>query len=456
MERRGRQTGALSERAGSMKSKSAALYERAKTVMPGGCSRNTILRKPHPIYADHSKGCIVKDIEGKDRIDFANNVASLIHGHAFSPVVEAIKTQLSKGTAYTVGTEVEVAFAEHMIQRCDSFEKIRFVNSGTEAVMSCIKAARAFTGRAKIAKVEGSYHGLYDYAEVSQTAAPSNWGDRDHPTSVPVSHGTPQAALDDVIVIPFNDTERALKILDQHSGEVAGVLLDLLPHRIGVISAKPAFVKALRAWADKAGALLIIDEVITFRTNLDGAQGGYDVKPDLTAMGKMIGGGFPVGALAGRADVMDVMDPTTGPAKFPHYGTFSANPITMTAGHVAMEHFDKAAVVQINALATLARQQIAEAIKIADVPASVTGAGSMFRVHFKPTPPTDYRSAFAAAEEKAALAVFLDHVFDHGLLMIETGAGLLSTPMAQGHIDTMAEIMLGAFRAVRARAPLAV
>ncbi len=433
-----------------MKTASAALYDRAKRVMPGGCSRNTILRKPHPIYASHASGCIVTDIEGKERIDFANNVASLIHGHAYPPIVSAIEQQLRLGTAYTVGTEAEVAFAEQMIERCGSFEKIRFVNSGTEAVMSCIKAARAFTGRAKIAKVEGSYHGLYDYAEVSQTAKPDNWGPADNPSSVPVSVGTPKAALDDVIVIPFNDKERALSILDNHKDEVAGLLLDLLPHRIGVIPASADFVEALRNWSQANGALLIIDEVITFRTNFDGAQGGYHVKPDLTALGKMIGGGFPVGAIAGRADVMDVMDPTKGPAKFPHYGTFSANPVTMTAGSIAMRDFDRDAVDNLNALAARARDQIGEAIKLADVPACVTGAGSMFRVHFKESPPSDYRSAFVGQEEQAKLATFLNYVFDEGLLMIETGAGLLSTPMTQSNIDRMTEIMLGAFRAVNA------
>ena len=432
-----------------MSSSSATLYERAKKVMPGGCSRNTILRKPHPIYASHANGCRVTDIEGKEYIDFANNVASLIHGHAFPPMVEAVDKQLRKGTAFTVGTEAEVSFAEQMIERCDSFEKIRFVNSGTEAVMSCIKAARAFTGRAKIAKVEGSYHGLYDYAEVSQTAKPENWGELDQPKSVPVSFGTPKAALDDVIVIPFNDTARALKILETHKSELAGILLDLLPHRIGVISAAPDFVEALRNWADKNEALLIIDEVITFRTNFDGAQGGYGVRPDLTAMGKMIGGGFPVGAIAGRADVMDVMDPTNGPAKFPHYGTFSANPITMTAGQVAMTHFDRSAVQKLNALAERTRAQIAEAIEVADIPACVTGAGSMFRIHFKAPAPTDYRSAFMSPNEQRALSTFLDHVFENGLLMIETGAGLLSTPMGQAEVDRLSEIMLGGFRKAR-------
>jgi glutamate-1-semialdehyde 2,1-aminomutase len=433
-----------------MTSASAALYDRAKQVMPGGCSRNTILRKPHPIYASHGKGCRVTDIEGKERIDFANNVASLIHGHAYAPMVAAISDQLSKGTAFTVGTEAEVAFAEEMISRCDSFEKIRFVNSGTEAVMSCIKAARAFTGRAKIAKVEGSYHGLYDYAEVSQTSKPANWGDIDKPEATPVSFGTPRGALDDVVVIPLNDTARALKILDAHKANVAGIVLDLLPHRIGVIPAAPDFVAALRSWATANGALLIIDEVITFRTNFDGAQGGYDVTPDLTALGKMIGGGFPVGGIAGRAEVMDVMDPTQGPAKFPHYGTFSANPVTMIAGRIAMDHFDHAAVTRLNKLADTARAQIAEAISVAAIDACVTGAGSMFRVHFKAVAPKDYRTAFMSSAEQAALTTFLNHCFDFGLLMIETGTGLLSTPMTQSEIDEMTEIMLSGFRKVKA------
>lgn len=432
-----------------MSNASAKLYERAMKVMPGGCSRNTILRKPHPIYAADANGCFVTDIEGKERIDFANNVASLIHGHAHAPTLGAVGNQMLKGTAFTVGTEIEVAYAEQMIDRCASFEKIRFVNSGTEAVMSCIKAARAFTGKPKIAKVEGAYHGLYDYAEVSQTAKPDNWGDVDNPSRVPVSHGTPQAALDDVIVIPFNDTQRAIRILDEWKNDVAGLLLDLLPHRIGVIPADQEFVSALRNWATQNGALLIIDEVITFRTNFDGAQGSYDITPDLTAMGKMIGGGFPVGALAGRSDVMDVMNPVDGPALFPHYGTFSANPITMTAGSVAMQWFDQQAVIRLNKLADAARQSIAEAIKIADIPACVTGAGSMFRIHFKEIPPTSYRSAFPTPEEQRYLATFLNHVFDEGLLMIETGSGLLSTAMTSTEIDRMAEIVLGGFRKVK-------
>ena len=192
-------------------SRSAKLYQRGCRVMPGGVSRNTVLRSPHPLYAERGEGCYVTDIEGVKRIDFANNMASLIHGHAHPAVVAAVTAQLQKGTAFTLATEAEVLYAEHLCSRNPGFDKIRFVNSGTEAVMSCLKAARAYTGRPKIAKVEGAYHGLYDYAEVSQTAAPSNWGDANKPASVPVAQGTPASALNDVIIIPFNDAHTIVK-----------------------------------------------------------------------------------------------------------------------------------------------------------------------------------------------------------------------------------------------------
>ncbi|QMU59215.1 MAG: aminotransferase class III-fold pyridoxal phosphate-dependent enzyme [Boseongicola sp.] len=429
--------------------KSARLFERAKKVMPGGCSRNTILRKPHPVYAEKGQGCFVTDIEGVRRIDFANNVASLIHGHAHPAIVEGVKPHLEKGSAFSVGTEIEVDYAEQLVARCPSFEKIRFVNSGTEAVMSCLKAARSFTGRAKIAKVEGSYHGLYDYAEVSQTANPSNWGAFDAPNSVPVAFGTPQSALDDVVVIPFNDAERAIAILDANKDSIAGVLLDLLPHRIGVIPASDDFVEALRKWSTENDALLIFDEVITFRTEFSGAQQLYSVQPDLTALGKMIGGGFPVGAIAGRSDVLEVMNPLNGPAKFPHYGTFSANPVTLTAGSIAMSMFDEDAVLRLNALADYARSSIGEAIKVADVPCCVTGRGSMFRIHLCVTPPTTYRNAFVHPAQQKCLSVLLDHFFDHGLIMVETCSGLLSTPMTSAEIDHLAQTALDGFRKIK-------
>jgi glutamate-1-semialdehyde 2,1-aminomutase len=429
------------------------LYQRGLKVMPGGVSRNTVLRSPHPLYAAKGEGCYVTDIEGVKRIDFANNMASLIHGHAHPVVVEAVAGQLQKGTAFTLATEAELLYAEHMCRRAASFEQIRFVNSGTEAVMSCLKAARAYTGRPRIAKIEGAYHGLYDYAEVSQTASPATWGDLDNPASVPVAYGTPASALNDVVIIPFNDIERALAILDRHADQLACVLLDLLPHRVGLVPAAAEFFKALRQWTLKNDALLVCDEVITFRSSYGGAQEWYDVRPDLTAMGKMIGGGFPVGALAGRKEVMEVMNPLADKLLFPHSGTFSANPMTMVAGRVSMEMFDRAAVERLNNLADRAREQIADAIRIADVPACVTGGGSMFRVHMKAKAPGNYREAFVTPDEARRTRMLLDHLFDNGIMMINTCSGTLSTPMTQKEIDTLAEVMLTGFRKLKERLP---
>ncbi len=192
--------------------------------------------------------------------------------------------------------------------------------------MVAIKASRAFTGRTRIAKVEGAYHGGYDYAEVSQTPRPENWGSLDRPNNVPLVHGTPDSSLESVVIIPFNDVDRALAILDENAADLAGVVLDPMPHRVGLNPVEPEFLEAIRTWTRKNGSLLVLDEVITFRSTYGGLQMRYGVEADLTAMGKMIGGGFPVGAVAGRADVMDVMDPNGSNYVFPHSGTFSANP----------------------------------------------------------------------------------------------------------------------------------
>jgi glutamate-1-semialdehyde 2,1-aminomutase len=421
----------------SSRSHSADLYARALAVLPGGVSRNTVLRRPHPLYADYAKGCRVSDVEGIERIDFSNNMASLIHGHANPEIVHAVTEQLGRGTAFTLATEVEVRYAEHIVSRNDGFDKVRFVNSGTEAVMGMLKAARAFTGRHKTAKVEGAYHGLYDYAEISQTADPSNWGSDLSPSAVPVAFGTPPGVLDDVVVLPFNDPEQAVAILDQHKGSLAGVIVDPLPHRVGMIPASVEFISALREWTRKDGCLLLFDEVITFRSTYGGAQNWYEATPDLTAMGKMIGGGFPVGAIAGRADVMDVMNPLAETILFPHSGTFSANPVTMTAGLVTMEMYDEDAVAYVNVLTERAVAGINRSIKEAGATASVTGRGSMFRVHMKERPPANYRETFVTPEESRHLGSLLDHLFDAGFIMINTCSAAISTAMGEEEIDAL-------------------
>lgn len=427
---------------------SAELFERAQRVLPGGVSRNTVLRAPHPAYADFGRGCRITDLEGRSRIDFSNNMASLIHGHACPEVNEAVREQLDRGTAFMMATESEVVFAEYLCERVPSFDKLRFVNSGTEALMVALKASRAFTGRPKVAKAEGAYHGGYDYAEISQAPNPNTWGSLDHPNSVPLAHGTPTSALNDVVVIPYNDIERSLAILDEQADDLACVMLDLMPHRVGLNPAEPEFVRAIRDWTERHGVLLALDEVVTFRSEYGGLQERFGVTPDLTALGKMIGGGFPVGAIGGRADVMDVMNPAGDRYLFPHSGTFSANPVSTAAGLAAMRKFDEGEVQRLNTLAERATRGITQAAESTGAKACVTGCGSMFRVHMKPRPPRDFREAFTSPEENARLKVLLNHLFDQGFVMINTCTATLSTPMTEIEIDALVEGVRSGFELI--------
>jgi glutamate-1-semialdehyde 2,1-aminomutase len=429
---------------------SESLYQQAVEVIPGGVSRNTVYHKPYPQYAASASACYVTDVDGTQRIDFANNMAALIHGHAHPAIVEAVTAQLNRGTAYTLATEAELQLAQLLCDRAPGFDKIRFTNSGTEAVMAMIKASRAFTGRPKIAKAEGAYHGTYDFAEVSQVANPTNWGDINKPNSVPLAYGTPQGVLDDVIIFPYNDIDRTLSILDAQAGQIACVLIDPVPHRVGLLPGTEAFVEAIYEWTRRNGALLVFDEVVTFRVNYGGAQARYKVRPDLTALGKIIGGGFPVGALVGRSDVMQVLDPRQPKVLFPHSGTFSANPISMTAGYVAMKLFDEEAVLKLNALTRQAINQIEEAVRLADVPVSLTGAGSMFRIHLRATPPTTYREAYQPKEVTALVNELLDYLFyQENLIMINTCACMFSTAITQKEVDKLSEALLNGFRIIK-------
>ena len=426
------------------------VYNRACNVLTGGVSRNTIFREPHPYYVASAKGSYITDIEGVERIDFANNMASLIHGHAHPDIVNAVTDQLQRGTAFTMGTEAEVAFAELMTKRSGAFERIRFVNSGTEAVMTMIKTSRAYTNKPKIAKAEGAYHGTYDYAEMSQTSNPNNWGDISKPNTNPVVEGTSQGAIDDVIIFPYNDIERTINILEQNANELACVLIDPVPHRIGLFPATNEFVEAIYNWTRKNNVILAFDEVVTYRVNYGGAQDNYTVKPDLTALGKIIGGGFPIGALAGRSEIMEVLDPRGKILRHPHSGTFSANPISTTAGRVAMELFDKTAVNSLNKLTKKARHQIEESIKIADVPVSITGEGSMFRLHFQANVPTTYREIYQNKETKDLMNKLIDYLFlKENIIMINTCACMFATTLTQKEVDRLSEALLRGFKLIK-------
>ncbi|MDD9906420.1 MAG: aspartate aminotransferase family protein [Rhodospirillaceae bacterium] len=427
----------------STAARSTALFDRACHVMPGGNTRTSVWHSPHPPYAASGAGCRLTDVDGNIYLDFLNNYTSMIHGHANPVVAEAVRKQLEIGTCFAMPTESEIELAELLCDRAPGFEQIRFTNSGSEAVMMALKAARAHTGKPKIAKCEGAYHGSYDFAEVSLDSAPESWGNAD-PNSVAYSAGTPRSVLDEVIIIPFNRPEESEKILAAHADELACVLVDPMPNRAGLMPATTEYLEMLRRFTTANDMLLVFDEVISFRLGHGGAQGEFGVTPDLTSLAKIIGGGFPIGAVAGAAEVMKVFDPRQGKPLAPHGGTFNANPISMVAGKAAMELLTPEEFERINGLGARARDGVAKAFADAGVDGQVTGAGSLLRIHMTNVPLVDYRSARATAAQSAALASVVDYMHANGVLLAETGLCAISTAMGEAEIDEFIDIFTAA------------
>jgi glutamate-1-semialdehyde 2,1-aminomutase len=424
--------------------RSKLLYERAKRSLPGGNTRTTVFMKPFPLYAAWGRGCRVWDADGVARIDCINNFTAGIHGHAHPKLISAATEQLELGTAFGLPTESEIELAELICQRVKSVERVRFMNSGTEAVMMALKAARARTGRYKIAKCEGAYHGSYDYAEVSLDPSPSTWA-RNAPNSVAYAKGTPEGVLSDVIILPFNDVEATTSIIREYGQELAAIIIDPLPNRAGLIPATSEYVQALRQICTEIGAIFIFDEVISFRLGYAGAQLLWDTEADLTCFGKIIGGGFPVGAVGGREDVMAVFDPSSGKPALPHGGTFSANPMTMRSGLAGMRLLDPEAFLYLDRIGARMRSGINEAIMNRGIPGIAVGMGSLLKIHFTDRKITDYRSAYSTAEESRRLSAFVLGLIDNGVLVAPNGLLALSTVMTEGDVD---EVVSACYRAL--------
>ncbi|WP_292562642.1 aspartate aminotransferase family protein [Mesorhizobium sp.] len=422
------------------------MFERARKVMPGGNTRTTVFIDPFPIYAQRGEGCRVWDVDGNVYYDCINNFTAMIHGYGHPAVTAAVVDQMPRGSAFGAPTESELDLAELLVERLPSVEQVRFANSGTEGVMMAIKAARAFTERSKIVKIEGAYHGSYDFAEVSLDSSPANWGDM--PASTAYAKGTPKGVLDDVIAVPFNDTEALRAVFDAHGDTIAGVLIDPMPNRAGLIPARKDYLDAMVEIAHAAGSLVIFDEVISLRLGYSGAQGLWSITPDLTALGKIIGGGFPVGAVSGRADVMAVFDPTRGKPALPHGGTFTANPVTMRAGLAAMRALTPASFAHLDAIGSLLREGITASLARHGLNGQCVGLGSLFKVHFTALPITDYRSVYPGASERMKLDLFHKGLLDRGVLSASYGLFALSTSMTEEDAREILSAIDGALAAI--------
>lgn len=430
-------------------SRSAALYQIARAVYPGGNTRLAVHQLPYPIFVERAHGSRVTDVDGTERIDFINNQSVLIHGHSFAPVVRAVEEQLKKGTCFSGPSEADLRMAQLLQSRSAGFQKIRFTNSGTESVMTAVKAARAHTGRFKIAKCEGAYHGSYDFVEASRAPSPSNWGPRESPQLVPYSRGTPPAVLNEAVVFPFNDVEIARPILEREKDALAAVLVEPIANRAGVIPASPQFLTFLREFCSNNNIVLILDEIITFRLGVGGAQERYGIHADITALGKTIGGGFAAGAIAGREDIMSVFDATAGSPALPHTGTFNGNPVSMVAGLETVKRMDSEFLTKLNSRGDALRSALNECFAKKGIEGQVTGAGSLFKAHFTSRTLTDYRSAYpdaaCAARSKALFAALLNE----GFLLSVSCSGNLSG----AHSDAEIEDFIDAFaRALEAGA----
>jgi len=378
----------------------------------------------------------VTDVDGNRYLDANNNFTSVILGHA-DPVIEhAVRTQLTRGTAYSLATTVEIELAELLCARIETVDQVRFCNSGTEAVMGAIKAARAFTGRPTIIKVEGSYHGTYDHAEASLDPDPSDWGDANAPATIAYAKGAPDSLRNEVVVIPFNDAGAARSVIANVGERCAAVLLDPMPSRVGMPAIDQEFIAAIQESASHVGALVILDEVITFRLGTGGAQAAHNITPDLTCLAKIIGGGFPVGAVGGRSDVMAVFASQGGErAALPSGGTFTANPMTMTAGLACMDQLDPAAFNRLDEIGERCRSGLRAAFDEHGIGWQVTGAGSLFRVHPNQRTIRSYRDTRHSSDEAETMAQLQRDLFRQQVYLSSYGMGCWNLATTDDDID---------------------
>lgn len=411
--------------------KSRAIYERAIGSLPGGNSRTTIFFQPYPLYFERGEGCRVYDVDGSERLDFINNYTSLILGHSHPRVVDALRRQVGRLVSAAAPSELEVELAERIRERLPSIDLIRFGNSGTEATMMAIRAARAFTGRTKIAKFDGGYHGTHDYAAVDVSAAGATGAGTESRNA-----GLPAAVAESVVVAPFNDPEAAEAVLAPHRDDLAAVIVEPVMGAAGVIPATESFLVFLRELADSFRAVLVFDEVISFRVGYHGAQGRYGIRPDLTTLGKIIGGGLPVGAFGGREDVMALFDPRQA-GYLGHGGTFNANPLTMVAGLATLAEMTPERYDELEALAKELKGKLENLFAGAGIAARINQVGSLFNIHLTDRPVVDYPTAQAG--DRALLLELYVAMLNHGVAFTGRGMGCLSTPMTGAEVDAFVE-----------------
>lgn len=369
------------------------------------------------------------DVDGNQRLDFICNYSSMILGHAHPAIVRAVSAQVARGTGWAAAHSAEVELAEELCRRVPSIELVRFCNSGTEATMFALRLCRVFTRKRKTARFEGGYHGTHDFAEVSTRPSLEAAGPPDEPLAVPDSAGTPIEAVAATVVLPFNDIAACERILRRRASEIGSVIVEPVVGS-GAITPEPGFLEALRRITSELNILLVFDEVISLRLAPGGAQERFNVKPDLTTMGKIIGGGLPVAAFGGREDVMHLLDPRL-PDFMPQGGTFNGNALGMAAGLAALAELTPQVYDELDRTGERVRAGLRAAFEERDIAAQVTGIGSLFCTHFTSHAVRDYRSA--ASRDRHLSHVFFLSMLNHGVLLAPRGLGAI--PAVAGELE---------------------
>lgn len=430
-------------------SRSAALQARAEKLFPGGVNSPVRAFRAvggEPPFVARAEGAYLWDADGNRYIDYFGSWGPMILGHAFPPVVEAIREAAARSASFGASTAAEGDLAELVVGAYPSIKKLRFVSSGTEATMSAIRLARAFTGRKYVIKFEGCYHGHADGLLVKAGSGVATFG-------IPGSAGVPEEAVHFTLALPYNDPAAVDAAFAQHNGEIACVIVEPVVGNAGCIPPRPGYLEGLRALTEKHGALLIFDEVMTgFRVGLGGAQELYGIRPDMTTLGKIIGGGLPCGAFGGRAEIMDQLAPL-GPVY--QAGTLSGNPLVMAAG-IAMigylrEHRSEV-YSKLEKLSARVVDGIVQAARDAGVPMTANRVGAMFTWFFTGEPVTDFTSA--ARSDTQRFGAFHRALLDAGVWLppSQYEAAFLSTAHTDADIEQTIAAARQALASISARA----
>jgi glutamate-1-semialdehyde 2,1-aminomutase len=418
---------------------SESLFEAAQRVMPGGVNSPVRAFKGvggTPVFVARAEGAHIVDVDGRSYVDFLGSWGPLILGHAPPAVVEAVTEAARRGTSYGAPTADEVEMAERITRAVPSMEMVRLVSSGTEAAMSAIRLARGVTGRDVLVKFDGCYHGHADSLLVKAGSGGATFG-------VPDSRGVPAALAALTVAVPFNDVDAVARVFAERPGDVAAVLVEPVAGNMGVVPPRAGFLAGLRELCTRHGALLIFDEVITgFRVAYGGAQALYGVRPDLTCLGKVIGGGLPVGAYGGARDFMQHVAPLGGVYQA---GTLSGNPLAVASGLAALRALlDPAAYERLERLGARFERGVVDAAVAAGIPVTVNRVGSMLTAFFTEGPVTDYASAKRA--DTARYARFFHAMLARGVYLAPSQfeAAFVSLAHSESDLDKAAEACRGA------------